>query len=203
MDLVSSDTALRRFSSWPSPEHPVRQLTAPAAHWATEFEELLADQAEAYGLIAGDRARRRLTAEHRGELAARVYPSARQDRLPVLARWFNWIFFFDDMYDGPIGQREDERAHRELLVETAAAMHPGRRPPAGDDDPLRRLLADLWLELSDLMATDWLARFRQHVMRFLTASGTSRCSAPAGRRRARVSSTSCAGPPLRCLPAST
>ncbi|MCS7483821.1 terpene synthase family protein [Umezawaea endophytica] len=166
---MSSDPELREFGSWPSREYPVRQLTAPAAHWAEEFEQLLADQAGSYGLITGDRARLRLIAERHGELAARAYSAARPDRLTVIARWFNWMFFLDDMYDGPIGQQDDEPAHRELLSGMAAAMPLRWEQPAQAEDPLRQLLADLWLELSALMTTGWMTRFHQHVMQFLAA----------------------------------
>lgn len=150
---------------WPPDDHPLYRIPGEMAPWRAEVEDAIVRYADEYGLAADPRARRRLVDSHHGELIARTYVHATPRRRDVLARWFTWLFFVDDYYDGPFGRQV--HGHDDFLAETLAALPLGRDRPPPAARPLTRALQDTWTALAETTNLTWRIRFRHHIQLFV------------------------------------
>ena len=150
---------------WPEADHPIYRIPAQVAPWKDAMEDAILRYAEEYGLVTDPAIRRHLTDSHHGELAARAYVPAPPHRREVIARWFTWLFFIDDYYDGPIGRQE--HGHHDIMAEMLAVMPLGPTRPPRAVRPLTMALQDTWTALAEETTLSWRIRFYQHIHQFV------------------------------------
>ncbi|MFF2653745.1 pentalenene synthase [Streptomyces sp. NPDC058045] len=111
----------------------------------------------ALGLIRSEAAAERHLRGGYADLASRFYPHATGTDLDLGVDLMSWFFLFDDLFDGPRGERPEET--RQLTDAVAAALD---GPLHTSAPPIAHGFADIWRRTGEGMTPAWRARSAQH-----------------------------------------
>jgi (+)-beta-caryophyllene/(+)-caryolan-1-ol synthase len=129
--------------------------------WLGLAREQMWSWIESFGLAPTASARQHLKRTAADLLAARFYPGAGPDLLPILAQFCAFGFLVDDQFDEGASGRNPELCHK--AISGMVGVLNGRTGAT----PLELALADLWNRLTSGRSAAWQRQFANNVKGWL------------------------------------